>query len=64
LDIWNIKGSIETYVKDVTVDTKSDQLYKNSKKKEIVKSMLTFANNFDPSGITGIIAAFIHDDCP
>jgi len=26
--------------------------------------MLTFANNFDPSGITGIIAAFIHDDCP
>lgn len=62
MEIWKIKGEIQSYLGEPVPGT--DDLTKNNKKKAIVKQMLSFANNFDPSGISGIVSAFIHDDCP
>ena len=30
----------------------------------LVQNVLNFANNFDTTGITGVIAAFAHQSCP
>jgi len=36
----------------------------NAKKVQLAKSTLELVNNFDPTGITGMIGAFIHEGCP
>ncbi len=30
----------------------------------LLKSILSFASYFDPTGIAGMVKSFIHDDCP
>jgi len=43
--------------------TSKDSTERKKKELELFKSILGFANSFDPTGISGLIKTFTHDTC-